>query len=75
MQSLGRKSILKNNKPSCDSSPDLIPHHDHGNPSCDSDISIQNVKHSCSLDLKVLGNDLFLPKVECESGMKMTLSS
>ena len=38
----------------------------------DSDISIQNVKHSCSLDLKVLGNDLFLPKVECESGMKMT---
>lgn len=31
MQSLGRKSILKNNKPNCDSSPDLIPHHDHEN--------------------------------------------
>ena len=41
----------------------------------DSDISIQNVKHSSSLELKVFGNDLFLPKVECESGMKMTLSS
>ena len=29
MQSLQRKSILKN-KPNCDSSPDIIPHHDHG---------------------------------------------
>ena len=30
MQTLQRKSILKN-KGHCDSSPDLIPHHDHGN--------------------------------------------
>jgi len=30
MQSLQRKSILKN-KPNCDSSPDIIPHHDHEN--------------------------------------------
>ena len=28
-QSLQRKSILKN-KPNCDTSPDLIPHHDNG---------------------------------------------
>ena len=29
-QTLQRKSILKTKKPNCDTSPDIIPHHDNG---------------------------------------------